>query len=90
MEQSLRTTAGVRRVDVLTPSGLAIESKVGRTSLTSAVRSQIVKDQLLLQDGAVTGVQWVFTRSDVTGRVGPTAPLAAALNKAGVPWMIVP
>lgn len=90
VEQSFSTAAGIRRLDVLTHSGLAIESKVGRTSLTGTVSQQIAKDQMLMRSGDVSGVQWVFTRSAVTGQVGPTGPLMAALNNAGIPWMIVP
>jgi len=74
-EQTFSTALGARRVDVLTQDGLAIESKVGRTSLTSGIQSQIAKDQLLLQNGDVNGVQWVFGRSRVTGQIGPTGPL---------------
>ena len=75
---------------MLTPERLAIESKVGYTSLTQSVQMQIAKDQLLLESGQVSGLQWVFTASEVTGRVGPSGPLAAALEKAGIPWFISP
>jgi len=90
IEKSFSTTAGVRRLDVLTQGGLGIESKVGRTSLTAATRSQIAKDSLLLRNGDVTGVEWVFSRSGVTGQVGPTGPLSDALGKAGIPWSLAP
>lgn len=90
IEQTFSTTLGARRVDVLTQDGLAIESKVGRTSLTSGIQSQIAKDQLLLQNGDVNGVQWVFGRSGVTGQIGPTGPLQAALDKAGIGWTLGP
>ena len=90
IEQSLSTTAGVRRLDVLTRGGLGIESKVGRTSLTAATRSQVAKDSLLLGNGDVTGMEWVFSRSGVTGQMGPTGPLADALGKAGIPWSLAP
>lgn len=88
IEQSFTTTAGVRRIDILTQSRLAIESKVGRTSFTAATRSQIAKDSLLLSNRQVTGVEWVFSRSGVTGQVGPTGPLADALSKAGISWSL--
>lgn len=90
IEQSFSTTAGVRRLDVLTQGGLGIESKVGRTSLTTATRSQIAKDSLLLGKRDVTGIEWVFSRSGVTGQMGPTGPLADALGKAGIPWSLAP
>jgi hypothetical protein len=87
-EQTFQTSLGARRVDVLTQDGLAIESKVGRTSLTSDTVLQIAKDQLLLNNPRISGVTWVFTRSGVTGNIGPTGPLATALDKAGIPWML--
>jgi hypothetical protein len=85
-EQSFNTALGVRRVDVLTTGRVAIESKVGRTSLTPTVELQIAKDRLLVQSGKVNSVEWAFTPSGVTGQVGPTGPLADALQKAGIGW----
>jgi hypothetical protein len=90
IEQSLSTTAGLRRLDVLTQGRVGIEVKVGRTSLTAAARSQIAKDVLLLRSGDVTGIEWVFSRSAVTGLRGPTGPLAKALSKENIPWSLVP
>lgn len=89
-EQSFTTTAGVRRLDILTQGLVGIESKVGRTSLTATTRSQIAKDSLLLRNGDVNGVEWVFSRSGVTGQIGPTGPLADALGKAGIRWSLAP
>jgi RHS repeat-associated protein len=89
-EQTFPTDLGARRVDVLTAGRQAIESKVGRTSLTSDVSSQIAKDQWLMQNGDVASVRWVFSRSGVTGQIGPTGPLADALDKAGIPWTLGP
>ena len=83
-----QTELGARRVDVLTQEGLAIESKAGYTSLTQSVQTQIAKDQLLMESGDVSGLRWLFSASSVTGRVGPSGPLAAALEKAGVPWSV--
>jgi len=51
IEVGFQTELGLRRVDVLTPEGLAIESKVGYTSLTQSIQMQIAKDQLLLESG---------------------------------------
>lgn len=91
IEQTLGTGLGARRLDVLTQTGIGIESKVGRTSLTSVTRSQIAKDSWLMQNNPdITGIQWVFTRSGVTGQIGPTGPLADALSKAGTPWSLAP
>jgi hypothetical protein len=88
-EVTFTTDLGVRRVDVLTPNGEAIEVKVGSTSLTTSVQSQIAKDQWLVANSpVVAGVQWVFEPSAITGQVGPSGPLAAALEKAGIPWSV--
>ncbi len=38
----------------------------------------------------VSEVEWQFTRSPVTGKVGPTAPLQDALDKAGIKTVIEP
>ncbi|NTW40492.1 MAG: hypothetical protein HGA44_11505 [Cellulomonadaceae bacterium] len=78
------------RLDVLTQCLVGIESKVGRTSLTATTRSQIAKDSLLLRNGDVNGLKWVFSRSGVTGQIGPTGPLADELGKAGIPWRLAP
>ncbi|HEU5004348.1 MAG TPA: RHS repeat-associated core domain-containing protein, partial [Actinomycetota bacterium] len=90
IEQTFQTALGARRVDVLTQDGLAIESKVGYTSLTKSIQLQIAKDQLLMQNPAISGVEWVFSASAVTGQVGPSGPLAEALDKAGIAWSIGP
>ena len=71
---------------MLTADGRAIESKVGRTSLTKSIQLQIQKDQLLVSSGQVESVEWVFSRSAVTGKIGPTKSIAKALDKAGIKW----
>jgi hypothetical protein len=69
IEQNFRVTGGLRRVDVL--DGLtAIESKVGRTSLTPAVRQELARDIKLLRSGQVDAVQWQFSPSPTTGLGG--------------------
>lgn len=90
MGAGIDTALGRRVVDVLTQTGHAIESKVGRTSLTDFTRSQIAKDGAMLADGQVASVEWVFQRSAVTGKVGPTGPLEQALNAAGIQVTIIP
>jgi hypothetical protein len=90
-EVTLYPRSGPRRVDVLTPDGQAIESKVGRTSLTPRVRQELSRDEEILKDSkidAVTSVRWEFSRSPTTGKIGPTGPLAKALEKAGIPWRL--
>ena len=77
------TSRGARVIDNLA-DGVAMESKVGRTSLTGRIREQIAKDVELMNTPAsgVTSVQWHFFPGK-TG-VGPTAPLRNALKKAGI------
>ncbi|MEZ2373272.1 RHS repeat-associated core domain-containing protein [Arthrobacter sp. RCC_34] len=85
IEATVKTGLGVRRLDILTSDGIAIESKLGRTSLTKEVRAQVAKDAWLLKnDENIHEVWWIFSRSGVTGKVGPTAPLERALNDAGI------
>jgi len=88
-EQNLRVTGGLRRIDVLKQGNriVAIESKVGRTGLGrsgSRVRQELARDVKLLRSGEVDEVVWEFTRSEVTGKIGPTQPLLDALNKFGI------
>lgn len=91
-EVSLQAASGRRVVDVVTDTGLAIESKVGGTSLTTATRRQIARDVELMTDlsSPVSSVRWEFFTSPVTGRGGPTGPLAQALNDAGIPFVVHP
>lgn len=78
-EVRFQTAEGLRSVDVLTPEGEAIESKVGYTSLSSVIRGQIAKGQLLMQEPQITGVGWIFSANNF-GEVGPSGPLANALE----------
>jgi RHS repeat-associated protein len=74
---------GVRRViDNLTPAGIAQEAKVGYTTLSKFVASQVAKDAELLATQRVASVQWHFWESS-TG-IGPSAPLENALKNAGI------
>jgi hypothetical protein len=79
----MQTSLGRRVIDNLA-DGVARESKVGRTSLTSTARRQIAKDAELMNTpgSGVTNVEWHFFPSG-TG-AGPTAPLRAALENAGI------
>lgn len=91
-EVTIQTSDGVRRIDVLTREGLAIESKVGRTSLTSSVKRQVLKDAEILNDptSGVNQIIWEFSRSATTGKVGPTPSLRAFLEANGIGIRIVP
>ena len=85
IEQNFRVTGGLRRVDVL-DGATAIESKVGRTSLTPAVRQELARDiKIMRSDQGVNAVEWHFSPSGTTGLGGPTGPLRAKLNKFGIP-----
>ena len=58
-----------------------LESKVGRTSLTPEIRTQVLKDIEALNDplSPVQSLGWEFSASPVTGKVGPTGPLERLL-----------
>jgi RHS repeat-associated protein len=87
---TINTSAGNRIVDVLTRDGTAIESKVGYRSLgDSGIKGQIAKDQLLMDDPRVNSVKWVFSPNQY-GKAGPSAPLAQALEDAGIEWEVIP
>lgn len=86
IEQTRKTPYGRRRVDVLTENMTAIESKVGRTSMTDVTRQQIHKDRWLLDNKEVRAVEWVFSRSEKTGEVGPTNKLEEYLHEMEIKW----
>ena len=85
IEQNFRITGGLRRVDVV-DGVTAIESKVGRTSLTPAVRQELARDIKILRSVStnVNYVEWHFSPSPTTGLSGPTGPLRAKLNQFGI------
>ncbi len=86
IEQNLRVTGGLRRVDVLKQGTriVACESKVGRTGLTKRVRQELARDVKLLRSGQVDEVVWEFSKSSVTGKIGPTPSLLEKLKKFGI------
>ncbi|WP_056004482.1 LysM peptidoglycan-binding domain-containing protein [Sphingomonas sp. Leaf67] len=92
VEQSFTTVGGVRRVDVLKlgDETLAIESKVGRTSLGSRERQELARDWWLQRQGQVGGVRWEFTPSGVNGGIGPSPALQRMLDKLGFQTRINP
>jgi RHS repeat-associated protein len=75
-----RTSQGARFVDNFA-NGIANESKVGYTSLTSDVQLQITKDVELIQTEQIQGATWHFFQSPVTGLGGPSQPLLNALQQ---------
>lgn len=62
----------------------AHESKVGYTTLTKFVRSQVNKDAFLLREGKVDNITWHFFISPTTGMGGPSIPLKNELERAGI------
>lgn len=57
--------------------------RLSRTTITGTTSSQIAKDQLLMQNGQVSGVKWIFSPNSF-GEVGPSGPLADMLDAAGI------
>ncbi|WP_235786973.1 hypothetical protein [Yersinia nurmii] len=84
IEQNFRVTGGLRRMDVVAGT-TGIESKVGRTGLTSRVRQELARDLKILRSGQLDRIEWVFTKSPTTGKIGPTKALEAILNKYEIP-----
>jgi RHS repeat-associated protein len=84
---SLNTSGGWRHIDNFV-DGIAMESKVGRTSLSKRIQRQINKDVELMNTpgSGVNAVEWHFSPGK-TG-VGPSAPLRDALTKAGIKIVI--
>ncbi|HVS34951.1 MAG TPA: RHS repeat-associated core domain-containing protein, partial [Gemmataceae bacterium] len=84
-ERPFTTVGGIRRVDVLKlgDKSIGIESKVGRTALDSRTRQELARDWWLRRQGQLDQVMWEFSPSEVTGQVGPTAPLLEKLQKLG-------
>ncbi len=86
IEQNLRTTGGLRRLDVLKKGSelIGIESKAGRTGLTARVRQELARDVKLLPLGKLDQVRWEFWKSARTGQGGPSAALRQKLEKFGI------
>lgn len=82
-----RTSLGGRFVDQLV-NGVSNESKVGYTTLTKSVQTQIAKDVELMQTKDVNGVTSHFFESPVTGLGGPSQPLLSALQQNGIKLVI--
>jgi hypothetical protein len=82
-----QTSQGARYVDQFV-DGVAHESKVGYTSLTSSVQAQIAKDTELLNSGAYDAANWHFFMSPVTGLGGPSQPLFNALQHSNITVVI--
>jgi hypothetical protein len=81
------TSLGPRIVD-LDSMGIAYESKVGYKSLTKDIMLQIAKDAELVGNDTYTKASWHFVPSPVTGKSGPSKPLADALRQALIETVI--
>ncbi|APF41228.1 hypothetical protein BHE16_09760 [Neomicrococcus aestuarii] len=77
----------VRVIDSLS-DGIAHESKVGYTSLTTTVRKQIESDAHLIQEGQITDARWHFYASASTAQIGPSKELVEELEKFNIPHTI--
>ncbi|WP_261337829.1 Hint domain-containing protein [Gimesia maris] len=79
-----KTSSGGRYIDNLA-DGVARESKVGRTSASKFVRTQVAKDVELLStpNNGIDKIEWHFFRSK-TGKIGPTGPLEKLLELSGI------
>jgi RHS repeat-associated protein len=82
-EVTKQTSLRARRIDTLA-DGVAMESKVGRTSLTTRVEAQIAKDVELMAmpRSGVDAVEWHFFPGK--SGFGPTAPLMNKLLNCGI------
>lgn len=58
------------------------EAKYGYQGLSIFIRNEITKDAYLISKGY--RVEWHFYISQITGRGGPSEPLARALTQAGI------
>ncbi|MGR6125980.1 hypothetical protein [Paenibacillus sp. SER-28] len=81
-------TSLVRQYIDVMKNGIAHESKVGYTSLTSFVSKQIQKDAELIRTGDIEGAVWHFYKSGITGKVGATKPLLDMLDANGIKYII--
>ena len=82
-----KTSSGGRYVDQLA-DGIAHESKVGYTSLSVRIETQILKDVELINTGQIDGAHWHFFTSEVTGKGGGSEPLLDYLSKNGISYTI--
>lgn len=82
-----KTSSGGRYIDQLA-NGIAYESKVGYTSLTSRVKTQILKDAELIKKGQINGAEWNFFRSADTGKIGVSKQLLQFLEQNGIKYKI--
>jgi len=66
----------------------AVEVKTGDAKLTAFIQRQIDKDVALLREGKIDAIEWRFFPSRGGGRTGPDEALVAALESAGIPYIV--
>lgn len=82
-----QTSMGGRYIDQLA-KGIAHESKVGYTTLNKRVKTQILKDAELINNGTFDGAHWHFYRSSITGKIGASQELLDFLKLYNIPYTI--
>ena len=87
-QQYQKTSLGGRYIDQLSADNIAHESKVGYTTLTKRIRTQILKDAELINTGRIEGAHWHFFTSGVTGKGGASQPLLDFLTENGISYTI--
>lgn len=70
------------------PDNIAHESKVGYTTLTQRVKTQILKDAELIKTEEINGAHWHFFTSGVTGKGGASQQLLDFLTENGIKYTI--
>ncbi|POH71608.1 hypothetical protein CVS27_20045 [Arthrobacter glacialis] len=60
--------------------------KVGRTG--KSVSNQVLNDAALIKSGVLKSVEWVFLKSPITGKSGPTPSLKKLLFDNNIPWRL--
>ena len=69
-------------------NGVANESKVEYTTLTSSVKNQIAKYAELIANGSIKGPVCHFFRSPITGKIGASKPLLQELQKHNIKYIL--
>lgn len=87
IRQGFKTSQGWRWIDTFY-EGIAHESKVGFTRLTSFVQKQVLKDVELREAGIIGKAVWHFYRSAITGKIGPSPQLKQFLKDNGIKYII--
>ena len=81
--RTLQTPLGKRICDAYDASRRLVgEAKYGYQGLSRFIKSEIAKDACLISEGFE--VEWHFYISQITGKGGPSGPLARALIQAGI------